>query len=1245
MHIFTLHTRRLCVRPCLLRLNAWLGVLACALALLCVPCYAIFDGYPETNIRFDTISMEELEFQGDRIGIIQSIAQGAQGYMWFGGSNGLARYDGRNFRIFQRQENTPFSLASNEVTRLLVDHNNQLWVATRHGLFVYQQQREGFSRFNPPNAPAWVKSMSITSVALDSNNRLYIGTEQGVVEISADRQSFQLFTSRDANEKPATNRVQALLYDQGRILVGTLSDGLYMLDAQRGDYALYPMPKAHAKALRSVGVFDMLRDQQGRLWLASMVRPPVRLDPDGSVHFLNHAKNPEYSAGLRSVWRLFERRNGEIWLSTDNAGIAIFDEASQQFVFHRHDPYASHSISSNQVRSLYEDNQGDIWLGTFTSEINHLNRAKSNFITLQYQPNKSSISHNGTLVIAASQQGGVWVGTEKGLNYFEPQSQQFTVYTTESTQGRLVSDTVLTVVEDSKGTLWLGTTQGGIIAFDPQSQSFSNKTIQEKTLRTTGVNFIWNILLDEDNLWAGTLFEGLFKLDRNGKVLEHYQSDDENPATLPSNYIYRTLDDGLGNLWLGTMDGLSILNKRDKTLQHVELPDKPPDNNTAYNINSLFMDSLWRVWVGVQGEGIYVFHRDGSFITLINAASGLQSAVASSFVEDTEGQIWAGTQNGIARINPQTFQVTMFQKQHGVANNNHNRNASLITPQGDIYIGSSGGITVFNPKRFGPAAKPSPVIIQSLQVNNIALEPGPQNGLLPQSISQTKQLTLNHQHTTFSFGVAHLNMRTAKFSQFSYYLEGLEDNWGAATRSDRAVYTNIPAGRYIFRLKAVDEHGLASANEIALPVHILPAPWLTWWAYSVYGFVLLALLAMLYKHKQKQLELTQERALNTELRKVAKLKNTFLANTSHELRTPLNGVLGLAEQLVDYGERQQDNTVLNCAKNIQSSGKRLLNTINDVLDFSKLEAQSLTLQRQPLNILQVTSEVLLLLPIPKHIQILNQLNPCSPNIYADANRLRQILLNIVGNAIKYTQEGRITFKNSFDQHMMTLEVQDTGLGIDADIIERVFDSLNHKSHNHGEEQGGIGLGLSITKQLIELHGGEIDVHSNKGEGTRVRFTLPITCDKTTTGVASVAQPADQTSAVTSAPAEAALHSKPLILVVDDEAINRMVLIGMLKGEYDVIEAETGKAALEQLHANPEVVLVLMDIMMPEMNGFEACAAVRRNFNRQQLPVIFVTAREVETDKSTAQKVGGNGFLSKPVNRKTLLSEIKAYLTG
>ena len=1233
------HACRLGVRisfPYLLALWVWL---VCGV-ILPNKSHALFTGYPESNLRFDTVSMEELEFEGDRIGIIQSIAQDAQGYLWFGGNNGLARYDGRGFRVFQRQKDTPFSLGSDEVTGLQVDHNQQLWVATRNGLYLYQPEREGFSHFNPPSAPPWFHNAYISSIVLDEQNRLYVGTDRGLVVIPADRKTCQYYASRNAQELPETNRIQALLYDGGQVLVGTFSDGLYVLDPQRGDYAPYPAPEQYAKKLRSAGVFDILRDKKGRLWLASMVRPPVRIDPDGSVHFLNHGTNPTESSGLKSVWSLFERSNGEIWLSTDNAGIAVFDEDSQKFTFHKHDPYSSNSISSNQVRSFFEDIQGDIWLGTFNSGIDYFSRAKSHFINLKYQPGQNQLSHNGILSIQNSQQGGMWIGTEKGLNYFDPASQQFTVYNTENTEGQLVSETILVAKEDSNGIVWLGTTQGGIIAFDPQTKSFSNKTIQERSVRPGGINFIWNILFDGDNLWAGTLFEGLFKLDRNGNVLEHYQHDANNPASLPSNYIYRSLDDGEGKLWLGTLGGLSILNKKDKTLIHVSLPDKPQQKNTAYNVTGLFMDRQFRIWVGVQGEGVYIFRRDGQLVGQVTHAGGLQSAVVSSFVEDGDGNVWAGTQNGIAHIDSKTFAVNMYQKQHGVADNNHNRNAIAVTPEGHIYIGSSGGITVFNPQRFGASAKASPVVVQSLQVNNVKISPV-QSPLLPQSIGLLQPLTLNHEHTTFSLGIAHLNMRTAKYSQFSYYLEGLDKTWGNTTRSARAVYTNVPSGSYTFRLKAIDELGLESSNEVALSIHILPAPWLTWWAYIIYCLVFLAILTMLFKHKQKQLELTQERALNAELRKVAKLKNTFLANTSHELRTPLNGVLGLVEQLIDHGVNRQDSTVISYAKNIQSSGKRLLNTINDVLDFSKLEAQSLTLQRQPLNILQITSEALVLLPIPKHIDIFNQLEPASPNIYADANRLRQVLLNIIGNAIKYTQEGSITVKNTFDEKTMTLEIQDTGLGMEAEILERVFDTVKHRSHDHGQEQGGIGLGLSITKQLIELHGGYIEVHSDTGKGTCVRFTLPVTDEQTHTGVTS--RPSAEVAAELVGMASAEPKAKPAILIVDDEMINRMVLKGMLQTNYNVFEAETGKAALEQVSDNPQIALVLMDIMMPEMNGFEACKALRRHHNSEQLPIIFITAREVDEDKTTAQEVGGNGFLPKPVNRKSLLSEMTLYL--
>lgn len=1204
----------------------------------------------QQRLRFEEISMDELELEGDTIGSVGSITQDKRGFMWFGGENGLARYDGQQFVVYQNEKGNDHSISSNEVLDLVVDQKGELWVATNKGLNRYDALKDRFERYLSLSTEETFGDFTIshnqaTSLAVDADNRLYVGTGNGVTIVAPDRQRSTHYRASIDYGGRNSNLVGAIDIDHnGRVLVGSFGQGLQVLDLDKKKYYPFPLDPQYQHYMHERTVSGILHDHQNRIWLSSVNKPLIRIDPDGKVVAFTHDPQDPRALSSNSTWAVFEDAQGSIWVATDNTGFAIFNEQTQGFTNITHDPYDRSSITSNQVRSFYQDKVGDIWVGTFTSEINYHNGAAAIFKHFYHSPGSNSLSNNGVLSFAQSDENSIWIGTEKGFNRYNPQTNEFTRYTTESTNGALVSDAVLSIVPDQEGILWLGTTMGGLHSFNPATHTFKHLGLKGAGPTVGYDNFIWDILIDTQNIWAGTLFGGLSKYDLKGNKLGHYRAKEGDPGSLQSNFVSQVVKDHKGRLLLGTLEGLALLDPKNESISHVLKTEDATRDPHAYRVTAAYIDSNERTWVGLHGRGIRVFDAEYQLIKTIEPSEGLASAMINSFIEDDAGDIWIATHNGIARINPETYVIDNFQRQHGVISNNHNRDATLKDHLGNLYVGSTDGFTVFHPDRLQTAPTASNVVLSSLYVNSARVSEYGEESPLQQTLLHTESLVLSHEQRSFGFDFALLSFRSAKYNRYSYFLEGLDKDWSEPSRSHSAFYTHVPAGRYTFHVKGQDSTGQWSTSEGLMKVTVLPAPWRTWWAYIIYGLALLGAVLLAVNHQRKKLELEKEKSLNAELINIAKLKNTFLANTSHELRTPLNGIIGISEYLVDYSKDKQDAHLESHLSKLTSSGKRLLNLINDVLDFAKLESNTLELRKEPVSILQLTCDAISIVQpsqTEKSLTIHNRLMTNSPCVLGDPNRLQQVMLNLLSNAIKYTERGQIIISNSIDGPNMSISIEDTGTGIGETQLKNVFAVFNQSAAEYGKEQGGIGLGLAITKQLINLHGGEINVESKLEQGSIFTFTLPLAKPGAHAPPAAV-QPTDEPQ---QEPMKTQTNytSDQVVLVVDDDAINRMVIKGILEKSYRVLEADDGQGAVDLIERGETVHLIVMDIMMPRLSGFEACKRIRQSHSKERLPIIFVTARKIDDDLSVGFEVGGDDFIEKPVSKHKLLPRIKHLL--
>ncbi len=1205
------------------------------------------------GLQFEHLLTDEFGDMDDSISSVNAIAQDLQGFMWFGGENGLARYDGHQLVFYHAGPN---GLSGSYVTSLAVDKTGVLWVGSHKGLDRYDAQHNRFDHFtHDPQNPASLPYDSIYSIVVDAQNNLWIGTGQGVVALDASRQHFRQFLQGDEPHSLSANKIRPMKLDShNRLWIGTHGGGLNRVDKlpAAGEplrVERYPMDDHNPDAFSRSVISAIEEDSQGRIWVGTHGGGISRLNTD-----LTTFKKYSLAAVLanNAIWAIKQDRSGELWIGSDKGGLSRYLPDSDSFVTETHSDIDNRSLLGDTVRALFADIDGDLWIGNFPAGVNYFNHASAAFSNFSHQQgNPASLSNKAVVSFLQDSDGDIWVGTEDGLNKFDPVNGTFKAYLKDPSNPKaLQAGAVISLAEGAKGELWVGTWSGGLYRFNKRTGDF-HPYFPTGAPGAINSSDIWHILYDrQQRLWVATQIGGLNLYDRRTDSFRHYTANSEDPDAVRSNYIWNLLEDSKGRIWVATDAGLDLFNPDTGKFRHLTPPATGGDSKNR-SILELMEHSNGQIWMGTQDRGLLILDPDTETFTTIAHPEALASPWVTSLVEDDDQNVWASTYNGVWRINVRTGVVKNFSRSQGLVGNAFNRDASFKDRQGNIYVGGTEGFSRFNPHQIAANLAPRQPVLTELRVQNT-----------PAAIPHNaEELALTYDQNSLALSFSAMSFRGAKKNQYQYKLVGFDGEWSSPKASNQAIYTNLSPGRYIFQVRAANSDGVWSVRPLELPLYIAPPPWRTLWAYTLYlllglCFVAAIAWAMYAQIRTKRLELSSEKALTLRLRRLDKMKDAFLANTSHELRTPLNGIIGLAEALTDNALLRSDPATLQSLQMIAVSGRRLAHLVNDILDSAKLADRQLVLAKTPVDLLACVANVLVLLkPMAEQKQLdFVSTVPAKTTVLADENRLQQILFNLIGNAVKYSSTGSIRISAKANGEMLRIEVADRGMGIAADDLEKIFIAFNQLADSDTRSVEGSGLGLAITKQLVELHGGNIFVCSELGVGSQFSFTLPyqpglepltaqptpLVPDIPPTGGEP---PSDPVENFLPEPAPALL---PTVLVVDDDLINRMVIRRLLAQECcAVLEASSGAEALEALAQHQDIQLVLLDIMMPQMSGYETCEILRRKFTAEQLPVIFLSSKDQDDDRIRAYLAGGSDYLTKPVNKAVLLQHLQQHVTA
>ncbi len=1222
----------------------------------------------QPSIRFERLPLED----GLSESSINDILQDSRGFMWFATADGLNRYDGYAITVYKKDLEDPRSLSNNAIYDLCEDAQDRFWIGTYGGLNLYDRRQNAFVHFrHDPADPQSLSSDHVSCLLSDRDGALWIGTDQGLNRFDPETGKAVRYLSDAADPHGLRDgQVHALCEDrEGYIWIGSDS-GLSRLDKTSGRFEHFRRDLDDPYSLGGDKVRRIYEDRYGVLWIGFAKGGLSKLDR-AAGRFDNFRQDPSdpFSISDNSVRDMLEDSQGGFWIAT-SGGLNRFDRLSGRFVSYRHNSSDPYSLSKDLTNALYEDRAGVLWIGVFGGGLNKLDRSGSRFPHYRHDPgNANSLSGDGVMSIYEDRNGALWMGVlGEGVDRFDRRAQTFAHFPADPEKpGALRDDKVQAIYEDRDGVMWFGTWGGGLNRFDRDTETFYAYLPDPDNPDSIASDMVWTLYEDRaGGFWIGSTGGGLIKFDRDRETFRAYRHDPERAGTISDDNVWSVMEDRAGVLWIATWKGLNRFD-RDAGRFVVFHATGDPGSLSSDEIMTLHESRAGEFWVGTK-VGLNRFDRASGQAARYTERDGLPNNTVYAILEDERGRLWLSTNNGLSRFDPAVEEFRNFNVDDGVQSREFNGGAAFKSASGEMFFGGVSGFNAFFPDSIKDDPHPPQVAITDFRLFNksVPLQRIDEGSPLPMAIGELDRLTLRARDYVFSFEFAALHYASPKLNGYAYKLENFNEDWIYTDADKRFVdYTRLAPGDYVFRVKACNHDGVWNEEGASLQITVLPPLWRTWWAYAAYGAAALLLIASYLRRQANKLEqerriAQKEHRVAQQLRQVNRIKDEFLANTSHELRTPLNGIIGLAESLKDRADEPIPQEMEENLSLIVACGKRLANLVNDILDFSKLKNQGLELRCKPID-LKVTANVVLTLSEPlkgaKALRLVNDIPDDLPAAYADEERLLQILHNLVGNAVKFTEAGSVVVSAERRQERIAVRVKDTGVGISDTHFERVFESFEQADGSVEREFGGAGLGLAVTKQLVELHGGRIWVESILGEGTTFTFTLPVS-ERTPVKSKTAPPPSlpEQTSALRSLEAGMPIEMaeppeeplKPVdekfsVLVVDDERVNRQVLVNHLSAQNYLITQASGGAEALELIERFSFDLVLLDIMMPKMSGYEVCRKIRERYSVNELPVIFLSAKNQVDDLVASFASGANDYLTKPISRGELLSRVGTHV--
>jgi len=1154
------------------------------------------------------------------------------------------------FFIFSNGQQAPYKIASNAINFFHIDRLTNVWLGTAAGLSVLSTDAAGLYKARTTGI---LSRKAFTAVA-ETKKYLCLSTGKGELV-------FTNHTFKDVR----TYTISPV--GLNHTIASKKSENLYCTTPVGELIAVAPngMAEVLFKTNNKSPLYYMYEDSSGVLWIESENFGVIRFDPRlKKPEYLFPQKEYAFNPKIRAL-TVFEDKNATVWIRL--RGQLSFYNSARKSIEPLSVERANYSpkLPKTIIRFFY-DPAGVLWLGSGFDGINKLTFQEHDFRQHAIYPGSSSSADNEVRGITAGRNNRLWLGTKSGELLVYENGRRIPT----PVQGKLINEAgIYSILEDSKGRLWMGTKANGLIKASPRdskggaysvTQYFANKG-QPAALSN---NSIYCILEDrKGRVWAGTFDEGLVLIEENGgkTTFKTTQNSFRNYPKGGFLKIRHLAEDAEGRIWVGTTGGLLIFNPdagRAENYVFSQYRKEPGDIHSlgGNDIQFIFRDSQKQMWVLTTTGGVNLAQGDNPLkalsFTNYSSKDGLPSDFLLSCAEDSKRNLWVATQNGLAKfsIDKRTFQN--FNYNDGLQDLSFSEASCTKLKGGELVFGNTGGYLEFNPEKIFTKKISAPMALTNLQINSKDIAPN-ENSPLNHSINNTEEVELKYDQNVISIDFAVLDFHSSDKLNYASRLVGFDNVWRNTEGQRRATYTKLPPGEYTFEVKSLNGELYKQIPFRSLRITILPPPWKTWWAYTIYLIVLLIAFSFVRRLAATMLKLKQ--GIEVE-RRLADLKLSFFTQISHELRTPLTLIVNPSEEILEHESlsdkgKEYINVVI-------KNARRMLRMVNQVLDLRKVQSGKASLQPVDLELISfIKSSFDYFKEVTTHKNLRLEINSNLPDlqVWVDAEKLEIVIYNLLANAIKFSPDNSTIYVNvnkNDASGYFRIEVADEGPGVDEMELQDIFKLYYEGKQGSGKHVKGTGIGLALTKELVELHGGKVYAEPNLPTGLRVIVELKLGREHYGTvnqGVADDIQHGIENNLLADNLTEGITFSQdsgtdnlPLVLIVEDNDDLRNFLASKFSGLYRVETARDGAEGFEKATIElPD--LVLSDIMMPKLDGIQLLDKLKNCPETSHIPVVLLTAKYSIESQIEGLKYGADYYITKPFDLKLLQTAINSVI--
>ena len=1140
------------------------------------------------------------------------------------------------------------------------DWQKNIWLLTDNGLVQINRTEPAPNHFFEENQETKKKDSQAFFSALELDKEILFGSDHGRI---------WCYDKQQEDFKLSRLPLQSAIIDikrlpNGRFLVLSAENGFVIYKPATNEVIPFST-KSHSQ-MRSDAMISSYLDHKGDVWIETTANGVLHLNPKTLALDNFEVKTDKTSPYiLLPNFRIFEDKRERLWVHPRGGGFSYYDREKNKLCPFYNEPGSADRKFSNLLHTAMSDMQGNLWMCTYSKGLEKINFLRSEFELIQPDPEmKNGLYENEIRALYQDSDSVFWVATKDASLYLMDKNFKKLGYLGKEgklNKGEPFPGIVYSILEDHTGRIWLGTKGMGVFVLKKRNGTggyeVTNYAQNPDDIYSLSHDAVYTILEDEKrNIWIGTFGGGINLVDQSGKEMRFFNHRN-NLRSYPISKcqkIRKIATDSLNNIWIATSNGI-VTFKNDFqapgniTFRHLTT-DEGENSRLSYDVHYILCTSKKELFFATYGAGLNKlagYENGKPVFKSYTKVTGAPSDIMLNLAEDTKGNLWMSSANGLLCFNPQTEQFSTYSTNEGLECADFSEASILKLSDKRIVVGTNVGLYVFNPSKLRKKQFVPPLVFTDFQLFNKTVTTNDPESPLTEAIDYTDQITLNHQQSVFSIGFAALDMENSRNMEYKYRMRGFEKDWTIIRDLPRVTYTNLPKGEYVFEVRSTNSDGVWVDNGREIKIRILPSFWNSNWGYLLYTLGILLLLCLIFYLQFVFFRLKNKVTLE---QKMSNLKLRFFTDISHELRTPLT----LIASPVEYMIRQTDlpPVAREQLEMVQRNVDRMLRLVNQILDFRKIQNNKMKLKIERIRIGEFTSQVcenFMSIASDKEIRFRFRDHSDGINIWADKDKVEKILFNLLANAFKFTASGKtIEVELTRNEQSVSIRIQDEGVGMSREKLSRLFERFDSADSYEGF-QPGTGIGLSLTKELVDMHRASILADSQVGHGTWFTVTFLLGTKHFEGDVDFIVEDGENPELSEKLleekepePADNTQADKQSILIVEDNKDLRSFLRTVLEKEFRVFEAVNGQEGIQQAFEKlPDI--IISDVMMPEADGLQLTEAIKGDIRTSHTPIILLTAKTAMEDKLSALNSGADDYITKPFSAEYLEVRIRNLL--